>query len=283
MARIGETLQLKIGTDRTFRHQARRQDGTAYDDMTSSAVVTANVWAGDDRAALLTITGDATDAATGYFAVAFDSADTADVPEGTYRYEVLAAEGGKTVTIFDGRIRFTATAGSATAQPTYCTYEDMLRLAPWLDDLADPDEDQIGFAEQRAEARKWLDNLAQKHYRANAVIANRQTSLDHLLGYGYTRGELDTALKGWLDDDRLILDDDVIRAVAHYAVAEVLRSKLTPGTVGSGTGYSQFAAYHAAQARGKAATLVLRIDTTETADGEPDVYIQLGTTDTLYA
>jgi len=286
MAQIGETLQLKAGTDRTYRHLARRRNATtgvveAYTDMTSGATVEAKVWPGDDRAPILTIAGDATDAATGYFAVTFAADDTASVAEGLYRYQVLATEGGTTVTVFDGRIRISGIPGTATAPTTYCSFEDMKRLAPWIEDLADADEDQAGFAEQRGEARKWLDVLAQKHYRVPG-IGNRQTSLDHLLGYGDTVGDRDATLQGWLDDDRLILDDDVVRACAHYAIAEVCTGKLTPGTVGSGAGYSQFAAYHRAQARGKASTLALRLDTTETPDGECDVVIRLGTTNTWY-
>jgi len=283
MARVGETLQLKAGTDRTYKFTLYTQSGTLFTDFTSSATVTGRVWRGDDQAVLLTLTGDATDAATGIVYVPFTAANTTSFEEGVYRFDVLAAEGGVTRTVFDGRLEISAKPGSATAPTTYCTYEDMKRYAPWIGDLADPEEDQQGFAEQRHAARVWMDTLAQKHYRAVGWTGNRQTSLDHLLGFGCTRGELDTTLKGWLDDDRLLLDADVVNACAHYSIAEVIRSKLTPGTVSSGTGYSSFAAYHSAQARGKASTLVLRIDTTETADGEADIYIALGTTDTLYA
>ena len=49
-----------------------------------------------------------------------------------------------------------------------------------------------------------------------------KTSLDHLLGYGDTVGDRDATLQGWLDDDRLILDDDVVRACRQAGIDDWL-------------------------------------------------------------
>ena len=289
MAQIGETLQIKAGTDRTYRHLARRRNATtgaieAYTDMTSAATVSARVWRGDDQSALLTLTGSAADAAAGYFAVTFSDTNTSSLAEGVYRYEVLATEGGVTVPVFDGRLRVVGTAGSASA-PTvlYCTHEDMKLYAPWIDDQSDADEDQAGFVEQRLQATRWLQGLAHAHYRGSAGdVAGYSFTLQNTWSRGRRAGR-DSQLQEWLDDGRLILNPDVVEATAKMALHYILNAKLTPGTVASGNGYGALAARFGAEAKSLASTMTLEIDTTTTADGQPDTFIDLSVTDTLYA
>lgn len=283
MPRIGETLQLKAGTDRTYKFTLYSQSGTVFTDFTSAATVTGRVWRGDDQAALLTLTGDATDAATGVVYVPFAASNTTSLEEGLYRFDVLVAEGGVTRTAFDGRLELTGKPGSATAPTVYCTFEDMKRFAPWIDDLSDAAEDQQGFAEQRHQARLWLEGLAQSHYRGSSgdVAGYYFTMLN---SWGRTRrAGRDAQLQEWLDDDRLILNPDVVEATAKMSLHYLLQARVTPGAVSSGTGYSQMAARFAAEAKTIASTMTLEIDTSTPADGEADTYIDLSATDTLYA
>ena len=283
MARVGETLQLKAGTDRTYKFTMYSQSGSLFTDFTSSATVTGRVWRGDDQAVLLTLTGDATDAATGIVYVPFTASNTTSFEEGLYRFDVLAAEGGVTRTVFDGRLEVSAKPGSATAPTTYCTYEDMKRYAPWIGDLADADEDQQGFAEQRHQARLWLESLAHAHYRGSAGdVAGGYWTLLNVWGRTRRAGR-DTQLQTWLEDSRLIVRPDVVEVTAKQALYYLLLSKLTPGSVSSGNGYGALAARFNAEAKTLASTMTLELDTSTTADGEADTFIDLTVTDTLYA
>lgn len=285
MANEIQTLDpLTIGIDRIYDCKLYQADSptTAITTYTDSATFTASFYRGDDQASLFSPTCAWISASAGTFSVTFPSTSTDDLTEGVYRLDVFITENSIKSHAVRASIEVIATAGSGTAPATYCSYEDMLLWAPFIRDLVDSQEDQAGFAEQRGQARKWLDNIAQRHYRENGRYSNRQTSLDHLLGFGFTRGEISTQLKTWLDDNDLILDPDVVACVAHYAISLVLRRTLT-GQKSQTTDYSSYAAHFAAEANARAASLVLRIDTTSTPDGVPDVFINLGVTDTLYA
>lgn len=275
----GQLLEMKAGTDKTFRMTLYDTNGAVVTGYSGASTLTAKVWPGDDQAATFTPTCAWITPGSGLFSVTISAAQSAVTPA-IYRLSVTVTSGGVISPAFDGRLKILDSVGSASALATYCTYEDMRRLAPWIGELQSED-DQAGFAEQRHLARKWLDSIIQKHYR-DGGWGSYYTTFDHLIDGYQKHGGHDTTLQGYLDVSGLILNSDVVETTARYAIGLVLASRLT-ATSDKGQVYKGLGARYMAEAKAKVSTLTVGIDTTSPLDGTADLYISLATVDPIYA
>lgn len=283
MIRIQALDPITIGQDKVYDCELYKSNlpTSAITTYTSSATFTAYFYRGDDQASLFTPTCAWTSATAGTFSVTLPASSTASLAEGTYRLDVFITEGGIKSHAVRASVEVLATAGSGTAPATYCTYEDMLKYAPWLRTMVDTAEDQAGFAEQRGQARKWLEDLAHKHYRGQRFFVNGgYWTLPNTWAMTRLSGR-DETLQGWLDDDLLILNPDVVEACAKMAIYYVLQGRLAPAQSGNGNQYGAYAAWFAAEAKTIVSTMTLEID--DAGTGTAGTRIDLSVTDTLYA
>jgi hypothetical protein len=254
--------------------------GLAIDSYASAATLACACWPGDDRAASFAPTVAWSDAANGQVSLTIAGSDTAALGPGDYALELSITASGRTVKRRFGVLRLVATPGDADPPAAYGSLDDMLREAPFLRDLA-ADADQAGFAEQRGQAREWLDSLLQRHYRGGRALVAMDYSLDHLLWGGARTGADDATLQGYLDDDRLVLTGPsgrrLVRACALYAAAIVCRSQV--GATKDDTSYQAHALRLGRTAEAIATGTVASLDTD--GDGTADLAIDLGLADRI--
>jgi hypothetical protein len=133
------------------------------------------VWAGDDRASLVTPTVAWASAADGTLTVSMTSAQTDDLSPGTYVLSVDLTDGGEPYECFRAWLRVEAVAGAATAGTTFCTFDDMIDVAGDLVEDLQNRADVAGFAEQREEAARWT----RKTIRTRADSLGRRRMEQH--------------------------------------------------------------------------------------------------------
>ena len=288
---MGVAFELPIGADRDVLRRVRSTDGvdftaatTPFDGTETLACV---VWAGDDTESLATPTVAWDDADTGTYQLTFADTDTTDMVAGVYAFRVTAAKGGRTGEIDRGEFRLLPIPGASVAAPAFCSRDDMLEYAPWLEDLQS-DTDQSGFAEQRAKASRWLiDGITRLWMRQRPTMSDAlNASVGSINGSEQwirdqleplepdstppaTNPERDSAPANFYDDSvatALLLRPDVVEMVARKAVALVCERELDR------SGREEFAtkaARHHAMARNLflAATFELDFDDPQTGSG----------------
>jgi hypothetical protein len=108
--------------------------------------------------------------------------------------------------------------------PTYCSYADVLRYAPWLSMVQDQDSDQEGYYTQRLEATQWLNWLIVRSWRGTsaAYFGDAGRSAQYWLGAWVRRTPLPSY---WLNNQ---LSGGIVRqpitvtaAGSGYSVANV--------------------------------------------------------------
>jgi hypothetical protein len=238
--------------------------GATVTTFTGAATLAAEVWAGDDQAVLFAPGASWADAAAGRVTLAFGRDDTADLAAGDYAVMLTVTAGGYQRKRRVATLRVLSSPGTAEALATYCGAEDLRRVCAWIDELQ-ADTDQAGFAEARAEAREWTDQVVQAHAPASAGAGHRME------GAWMTRGAgRDAWLRAQLDAGRLVVTPSVRRANALYAVGLVLLPQV--GQRGE-TSYQALAARYLGMAEDLLLTLEVELDTD--GDGEADYAIPL--------
>lgn len=275
---------------------ARDLSLTAYDPDTGAVwssrwaagdTLAASAWAGDANAASWTPTAAWVDATAGTFTVKWDGAATSSLAVGRYRLQVRVtdvSDSNRVHVLYEAWIKLTESPGAVAALATYVTYDEVLKWVPgWISDLQERD-DQAGFAEQRNLARKWTDNVIQRHYRRDSFLPRQDTLDDLWYGYGLRFGEHDTTLQGHLDDDRLVLTtpagQEIKRANAYYVAHLLAEGQI--GTQGE-TDWARLSSRYKRMAEATITQVTAGIDTTTVADGVEDMYIDLSVVDRLRA
>lgn len=239
------------------------------------------VWPGGGRVATFTANTLWVLPAEGTITIEIDDTITATMTPGRYQLLTRLDDGGVLVDAYFCTVDITEGPGVGLALPVYCTFADLLDSAPWLEKLQ-RDTDMAGFEKQRNAARKWFDNLLQRHYRGGTGLSLDFTFIPGISfggsqGYGYRDGRRSRDLQTWLDADRLDVTDAVIEAVTCYAIALLCDRQVTPGK--EDTGYADKAMDFYRQAEYAAQDITAEIDTN--GDGVNDITIRLGIADTL--
>jgi hypothetical protein len=284
---MGQTLELSQNTDAEWEIDLFDSSNNAVTGFTDDDTLSAVVWPGGGAAAAFEPAATWIDSGTGKIKLAVTASQSASLAPGTYALQVFVVASGLRRMGFDGSLTITRTVGATATGRTYTTFERMKVYAPWLGLVQDQDADLAGFQSQIEEASRWLEGLAIRHYRPNQS-SNTPTdySLDHLFN-GWPRGNYrslvpPSELVSWIAAGGLMtemsgVDLGVSEVVALYAIGLVAMGR--PGAVGASS-YQQAGYGFKARAEEKAKCLTLLIDTN--ADGKPDVWIDLGSTDSIY-
>lgn len=279
--------KVDIGVKAGFNLQIRQLDGTtASTAFLGTDDLAAELWTGDDQAVISTPTMAWTDATTASYRLTFEPADTSGQIPGTYRVRGTATRSGVTYTILRDTIELVAVPGSGTAPKVYCSYQDLTKECSWIGQIINTDEDQTGFAEQRAAARDWLDSLILQSQPVtgglNLISRQNSWSWNSPGGNEYVGNNLahDTVMAGYLADDKLLLTTpygkQAVRACACYALGLIFRNQAGPGTE-----MSRFASYYTKMASNLVSSLIAELDTND--DGVAEYAIALSITNTRYA
>jgi hypothetical protein len=227
----GTVISVPIGTDFPFQVTLLDTAGDPVTTYTSGDTPFSEVWAGQDQPVLLTPTCTWISAPEGTFQAVISGDTTTSISPGKYRLRNgVNTASGLTVVIPDTFIEFTFSPGSGTTLTTYCQFTDLLKWAPWISDLQS-DTDESGFIIERNTARKWLERIIQRHNFgtywndfATPLFGFQLGGDDSIRNWGQT----DPVLQGWLDDDYLLVNEQVIEITAKYAIYMVCQSQVGP-------------------------------------------------------
>jgi hypothetical protein len=264
----GNVIQSKQGADRVQDITLIDGQGAPVTTFTAGAALAAAVWAGDQQEAAFAPTVAWVDAAAGTVRLTFAAADTADLAPGSYPVQLTITASGLVRKNNVATLQILASPGADTAQAVYCTAEQLLNHVPWLDELLGSD-DQAGFAEQRAMAREWFDDLVAARYAAESGGSLQFTP--YLPGTAYGGNGSEAYIREQLDENKLVVRPWVVRAVSYYAAGEILRHQV--GTRDK-TSYQVLGDRYMADARDLARQHYAELDVD--ADGVAEIRVSLG-------
>ena len=221
--------QIARGTSARFQVQILDAAG---DPVTYSASDTpsAQIWAGDDRAAIASISCAWNGTDYSNVVVTFLAADTTNQEPGVYPIRVLVttlANPTQPILVFQGEIEITPSPGSATAAPIYGTYDDVLTYWPAAVGLQLGAVDQAQLREVMGKAREILDDLIWWRYNPQPGFQRRRGTTYNGV-HGFDVQDVSTApiskatLRTLLDTNKMTVDATVKEMAARLAIALLL-------------------------------------------------------------
>jgi hypothetical protein len=269
-----ESYQVFAGTRLVIPATVRDATGAVVTTYAGTEALTTSVWPGGTRTESFAPATAWASHAEGTITITIASVDTAKFAPGRYQLLTTVNDDGESVAVYGCTLDILSVAGDSAEPKSYGGYDDMLRYGrAWLRQLQ-TDDDEAGFAEQRARARSWVEDLAHAHYPVASlvmVVGGRGMSPRR-------SGARSTWLQDQLDADTLMVTDRVREAVAKKALAFVCEGQV--GTNASATAYARLARMYHSQADYLGTCLTLQLDTD--GDGEPDVAIHCSSTDPMY-
>lgn len=258
------TLILTKGIRAEFQLALLDESGTPVAAFTGSDTLTVQIWGGGDGAALATPTATWISAPAGTILLVFTAANLSALEVQPYPVRVTVTSGASTYLAWQGWIDVKPAPASGTEPTTYSTFRDMLDYSgEWLKRLA-MGSTYSGFARERHRARSTLDDWILAH----PIRDNRgRWALDVYSSQGPGPGP-DPTIKGYLDDDYLIVTDKVREICSRLAIAFVCADQ-------NDDEYRSRAAAQYRHAVSLALGYVAQIDTD--ADGIAEIQIPLGT------
>lgn len=277
------SLYLRVAQGDSISRNLQAQDyqGQGLTSYLSSDTLTGQVWPGEEQPVELTYTPTWVDAPTAKFNVTLSSADTTTLSIGAHRIRARATRGSNTYTLLDAILDVTSAPGASASSITpYCTYDDLLFVAPWCKQVQDLTTDQAGFLEERIRAREWLDWAILNNYRGASVGLFEQHSVAAFAfggGVGWRRSHgPSTSLITYLSQNKLIVRPQIVRATAMKAASFIgLRQ------IGIQNAYVSYGTYFRDMADRELTATTAEIDLN--GDGVGELFINLGSTNPLFS
>lgn len=173
------------------------EHGSAVKGYTTSNILGGYVWAGEDQIPLITFSPttptppatastilwhtDGTDAKADLTIPGGVGGYTTGLDIGVYRVVVTV----DTNAAFEASLKITWAPGKDVKERVYCSYEEVMQVARWVEQVQDPDEDQAGFLRQRVQAREEIDDAIVAAYRGTSI---GQFGLASLSAIGWAGG-----------------------------------------------------------------------------------------------
>ena len=169
------TLQVVQGTARHWQLQifnrvpnAPPWSATNPSPFQASDVLAATLWAGQSQASILTLAPTWLDVVSGTYTLPMSAAQSAALVPSMYAGLVTVARGSQDpASVSRLRVEVVSAAGATVAGSVYCTFEQLVNYAGWIQDLQD-ENDLAGFLGQRVRARSWLDDILVSRYKYGA-------------------------------------------------------------------------------------------------------------------
>lgn len=247
---VQQKIQIVKGATSNYTITLRKEsDNSVITEYGVGDTLASSVWAGDDQPTLFTPTvAWTTDGSDGKVSISFPGSLTADKDPGTYVCRVTLTSSGTTLEVARFWLSIKDAPGSATTYKFYCNRNDLMTIAPWIEEFQTT-EDLASFAEQRQEARNWIDDQI-------LAVSNQQFSL--------TKSQIKT----YLDADGLVVTSKIKRASAHYAIYLICRSQVGPNDKDSA--YQRLSLKHKMHAISDLISATVEISTSEDSSFELD-------------
>lgn len=168
--------------------------GSIPSQFNGTEVLSGVVWSGGTQAPMCSLTVVWSNGGLGYSTGIVDISLTAGLSttwdtQGDFHIQCYASRGGLTIPIVDCLLTILPAPGTTTQlTPTYCSYQDMLDEAQWIENLSGSDAYQEGFYTQRLKARQWLDGLIEKAYKGSGVFPFGDTGVSASMWSGSGAG-----------------------------------------------------------------------------------------------
>lgn len=287
------------GTSRDCLLQAKNPDGTdAINVFLDNDPLVSRVWRGEDQSVLVVLStvwynpanGNA-DASAGIFKIVINDTDTSTLEVGQYRIQTTTTRFGRTAVLMDAFFGVTSAPGSSTLRPVYASFSEMIRTAPWIQNLQ-TETDLEGFATERANAREWLDNIIVHNYRG-ASVGRFETHSMAAFTFGFSGQRRTSILSQWLKDllagdmtlsggvyqgppgGALLITAQTKRIVTYRSIAEVAM-----GMLGKGGDYAAWGVQFRNAANSECLSYTAELDTNN--DDKAEIAIPLATSSVLY-
>lgn len=269
-----------LNTDRSYQLTLFDTYGNLITSFQSTDQLSCVLWSGWDQPVLASPTVQWINPAQGTIQLTVSAANTANLSVGTYlvRIVVNPLDTGQTLVVYQGAINLTASPVASTiARPTYCTYSDLLKIAPWIEILRDASRDETGFLDQCADAREWFDEAIIRNYRSNyiGVFGAHSQAIFAFAGTGPRRSELANVwLKGLLAQNYLLVSPRIVKVVALKTLAAICASQIYQGGK-----YASLSSYYHHECESLLICTTAEIDSN--GDGIGDIPINFSATNTI--
>jgi hypothetical protein len=225
-------LVVRRNTDATWEVQGLTVDAdgvetpaTGFDPADAIEVKVTN---GEDQAALLTLTGEWSDAEECLFTIAVTASQTSALSPGVWPIDatILPAGGGR-IAVLDAWFEITEAPGVSTAPPVYGSLQDLFDFGggEWLNQLRF-NAGMANFTRQRARARTKLDDLILGAYRPWTRYNGAPAAFLAASALGGGEG-LDPTMKAYLAANKLIVTERTREICACYALEIICRGQFT--------------------------------------------------------
>ncbi len=214
-------LEVAPGTDYADVLDTFTFDGSVPTTFQATDALTSKLWDGQSDTTLFNPAVTWSDYTVGKFNFSMTDAQTTLLQSnGTYRCQVFATRSSLYFRIADFLVFATATPGTTTQTIlTYCNYQDLLNIAPWVTQVQDVDTDTEGFHTQRLMARNWFDQACLNAYRGAFVgLFEMHSYAAFAFGYAGWRRSLgpSPSLLTYLQQNLLILRPQVVEVCAKF-------------------------------------------------------------------
>ena len=236
-----------------------------------------DVWSGEDQTILFTLPAVWDTAAAGTTKIQIPGATSASAGVGLYQGLLRLADNSEALGRFELDIRHAPGSGVQTITP-YCAMQDLLEYAPWVK-LVQSEEDVTGFLTKRIQAREWLDWVVLNNYRGAGVgLFEDHSTLAFAFGggVGWRRSiGPSPSLVTYLEQNLLIVRPQIIRACAYKAISYIGLAQ-----IGISNQYAALGSYYRDMADRELVGTTAELDLNN--DGIGEMYVNLGSTNTLY-
>jgi hypothetical protein len=259
---MSQNLYLRQGMFGQWTVQLENSSDMPVTSYTSADPLTAIVWVGDDRAALDTPTATWIDASTGTIQLTIQESDTATLDIGKYKASIEITHLGVTVEGWRGWIDVQQSPGTTNYPIPYCSYLDMLRLAPHLE----KEEGFVaggGFLGSRVLAREWLDQILWYRSPGSRWMP---TIFRQYISWSIP----DPYIIEQLRLNKLIISPKIKNITAMKAISIVYKTFLSPTDKGHSE-YQRMGYQMSHQADNAVRGLIAELDLN--SDGKPDYWI----------
>lgn len=153
---------------------------------------------------------------------------TGSLPVGQYIIQVnVVASDANTYAVYEGFLTVDFGVGTDTTPTTYCSYQDLLTYAPWVQKLQ-TDTGTAGFVVERGLARAWLDNVLVQH--SNWAFLHPQIGQPGFMPQAMFPATVNMAPNLWLREqlnlNYLVRRQNVIEITAKKSLYFIGRSQL---------------------------------------------------------
>ncbi|CAB5237943.1 hypothetical protein UFOVP142_34 [uncultured Caudovirales phage] len=259
-------LEISQGLAKTFTRKVFDDRGYPILGFSGRERLEAEIWMGDTGAEVpfSNATASWTKPADGEYQIAIPAMS---IPKGIYSIRALLDPNGEPCyddkrEVFRGYLKVHPSPSACSSDPlrSYCSYQDLLDKAPWLE-TTHVDNDLSGFARQRHRARVWIDSAIAR----NAPNTNWNASNVIFYGVfppGFTARNRVMSL---LNSDKLVITPQLRDAAAHYTLWLICDALSSTPTTGS---YGEIALKH----KSRANSIMQSMIATFSEDGETVIY-----------